>query len=482
MERREDAVNTWSQMIAGRDPDARAVVDHNGAWTVAELHRRAAGAADWLDAEGFEPGRPAPGLLGTTKDAVALLLAGAATERPLSPLGPRLTAPEIASCLTGLGADRLVTAPAYRQAAEGVAALVGCEVVELPSVPASDRPLPTPDADATAFILHTSGTSGVPKAAWARQDRMAARARVNSGLLELGPTSVYTTASPFHHIAGLGMLAVALASESAVASFPEFSIDAWRELSGLGVTHALVVPTMLEMLLAAGALDIGTLRLLAYGGAPMHPDTLRRTLAELPDVRFLQIYGQTEGSPICFLGPEAHQQAAAGRVELLRSVGRPAPGVTLEVQEPDEAREGEIRARAAHFFRTAEDGWLHTGDLGRIDEDGYVYLLGRRGDMIIRGGENVHPVEVEQVLAQHPRIREVAVLGIPDRRLGQTVHAVVVPADRAAPPSEDELRAHVRAQLSGFKTPSSWSFVDALPRNQQGKLLRRVLVEQFPGA
>ena len=108
--------------------------------------------------------------------------------------------------------------------------------------------------------------------------------------------------------------------------------------------------------------------------------------------------------------------------------------------------------------------------------------MGRRGDMIIRGGENVHPVEVEQVIAQHPGVREVAVVGVPDQRLGQTVHAVVVPADPAIPPSQEELRAHVRAQLAPFKTPASWSFVDSLPRNQQGKLLRRVLVEQYTGA
>jgi acyl-CoA synthetase (AMP-forming)/AMP-acid ligase II len=469
-------------MVAARDPDAGAVVDHDGAWSVAELHRRAAGAADWLDAAGFPAGRPVPALLGTTRDAFALLIAGAATDRPLAPLGPRLTAAEIASCLAGLGADRLVTAQAYREVADRAAALAGCKVQELPALPASDRSLPRPAAGATAFVLHTSGTSGVPKAVWARQDRMAARARVNTELVELGPTTVFTTASPFHHIAGLGLLAVALASESAVACFPEFSIEAWQGLKALGVTHALVVPTMVEMLLAADAIDIGTLRLLMYGGAPMHPETLRRTLATLPEVRFLQLFGQTEGSPICFLGPEAHQQAADGRVELLRSVGRPAPGVTLQVHEPDEAGEGEIWARADHFFRTEEDGWLHSGDLGRIDEDGYVYLMGRRGDMIIRGGENVHPLEVEQVIAQHPGVREVAVLGVPDRRLGQTVHAVVVATDPDALPSEDELRAHVRAQLASFKTPSGWSFVDALPRNQQGKLLRRVLVEQYPDA
>src|SRR3954454_14829256 len=131
-------------MVAARDPDAPAVVDLDGAWSVAELHRRAAGASDWLDAAGFVPGRPVPALLGTTKDAFALLVGGAATDRPLAPLGPRLTAPEIASCLTGLGADRLVASSANREVAERAAALAGCEVAEVPTLPASDRSLPNP--------------------------------------------------------------------------------------------------------------------------------------------------------------------------------------------------------------------------------------------------------------------------------------------------------------------------------------------------
>jgi acyl-CoA synthetase (AMP-forming)/AMP-acid ligase II len=166
---------------------------------------------------------------------------------------------------------------------------------------------------------------------------------------------------------------------------------------------------------------------------------------------------------------------------LLLSVGCAAPGVELRVAEGDRAGVGEILARADHFFQLDAEGWLHSGDLGRIADDGYVYLAGRRGDMIIRGGENVHPLEVEAVIAAHPRVAEAAVVGVPDRRLGQVVAAYVVAADGGAPPPAEELRAFARTQLSGFKVPVEWHFVAELPRNANGKLLRGRLAEARAG-
>ena len=132
-------------------------------------------------------------------------------------------------------------------------------------------------------------------------------------------------------------------------------------------------------------------------------------------------------------------------------------------------------ARADHLFAAGEDGWLRTGDLGRLDDDGYLYLVGRRGDMIIRGGENVYPLEVENRLLEHPRIADAAVIGVPDRLLGEVIKAFVVPADPADPPVAEELRAFARAALAGFKVPALWEFVPSLPRNATGKLLRRQL-------
>jgi acyl-CoA synthetase (AMP-forming)/AMP-acid ligase II len=162
-------------------------------------------------------------------------------------------------------------------------------------------------------------------------------------------------------------------------------------------------------------------------------------------------------------------------------VGRPAPGVELRVRDAGPDGIGEIHARADHFFRIDTEGWLHSGDLGRVAPDGYLYLYGRGSDMIIRGGENVHPLEVETVLAAHPGIADVAVTGAPDERLGQTVVAFVVPADPGAPPEPAALRAHVRDRLSGFKVPVRWWVVDDLPRNANGKVVRRLLREPGQG-
>jgi len=302
------------------------------------------------------------------------------------------------------------------------------------------------------------------------------RCEVNRRLCGFEPGCRYATASPFHHIAGLGNHAVALAAGAAVVPMPRFTVDAWRGLAAMGVTHGLTVPTMLAMLLDAGALPLPTLRTLQYGAASIHPDLLARTMAALPDVGLVNLFGQTEGSPITCLGPADHR-AAAGRPHLLRSVGRAAPGVELRIVDPDEHGIGEVWARAPHFNRADDaEGWLHTGDLGRVDVDGYLFLAGRAGDKIVRGGENVHPLEVERVLSEHPGVADAAVIGVPDPHWGEVVKAFVVPVDPGRPPGVEDMRTFARAQLAGFKVPTVWEVVPDLPRNAAGKVLRRDLV------
>jgi acyl-CoA synthetase (AMP-forming)/AMP-acid ligase II len=329
------------------------------------------------------------------------------------------------------------------------------------------------------MILHTSGTTGSPKAVYYRHARLVRRVDVNARLQQFERGSVFATASPFHHIAGIGNIAVALGAGASVVSMPKFSVDNWRALADVGVTHALAVPTMVELLLREQALALPSLHVLQYGAAPIHPDTLRRAMAALPGVDFLNLYGQTEGSPITCLSPEDHRSAADGREWLLRSVGRAAPGVELRIEGADARGVGEVTARAEHLFMSSDDGWLRTGDIGRLDDDGYLYLIGRRGDKIIRGGENVYPVEVENVLAEHPGVAEVAVVGVPDQVLGELVMAFVVAEDPAQPPDPEELKAFARRSLAGYKVPYLWAFVTELPRNATGKLLRRQLL--IPG-
>ncbi|WP_406443160.1 acyl--CoA ligase [Streptomyces sp. NBC_00631] len=476
---RTEQAATWTAMVSRAYDHTRPAVRFGDlTWTGRELLDRAAGAADWLDVLGPEPGVPVPALVATSADALALVVGGAGSGHPLAPLGVRMTAHEIAAVVKQMPAQVVVAQPEFNDLAGQVARLSGRRVALVPELSSATRTL-VARPDELAAVLHTSGTTGLPKPVPMTQRRLAARARVNGHLCGLDPDSFYGGSAPFHHIAGLGNIAVALAAGALITGLPRFTVEGWTLLRELGTTHTSMVPAMLETLLAAGEARHETLRTLQYGGAPVRPGTLRRTYEAMPGVRMLNMFGQTEGSPISVLTPEDHREAVAGRTELLRSVGRPAPGVEVRVADAGPDGIGEIHARAGHFFRTDAEGWLHSGDLGRITEDGYLYLLGRRTDMIIRGGENVHPLEVETVLAAHPGVADAAVAGVPDERLGQTVVAFVVPADPDAPPPPAALRSHMRARLSGFKVPVRWWFVDDLPRNANGKVVRRRLREPY---
>ena len=470
----------WTATVTRAYDHARPAVRFGGlVWSGRQLLDRAAGAADWLDTLGPAPGEPVPALVATSADALALVVGGAGSGHPLAPLGVRMAPREIAAVVRALGAPLVVAQAEFAPLGDQVAELTGSRLAIMPELPVSTRELAAAP-EAVATVLHTSGTTGAPKAVPMAQWRLAARARVNGALCELDADSFYGGSSPFHHISGLGNIAVALAAGATITGLPRFTVEGWGVLRELGTTHTSMVPSMLEMLLAAGQAHHPRLRVLQYGGAPVRPETLLRTYAELPGVRMLNMFGQTEGSPLSVLTAEDHRDAVAGRPDLLLSVGRAAPGVELRISGAGPDGVGEVHGRGDHLFQVDDEGWLHSGDLGRVAEDGYVYLSGRRSDMIIRGGENVHPLEVEAVLAAHPGVAEAAVVGVPDDRLGQAVVAFVVPADRAAPPDPDALRAYARGRLSGFKVPARWVFVDDLPRNQNGKVLRRRLREPTP--
>lgn len=464
---------TWTAQVLARPADALAVVTDDTTWTTADLLGRAGAAAAWLDAIGAPPGRPVPALLWASPGALALVLAGAATGRPVAPVNPLLTAGELVACIGSADGVVLVADPAAVDAAEGAALQLVLPVHELPGFEAG----PTITAergsrDDVAVVLHTSGTAGVPKRVDVRHAPLAARTAVIADVLDLGPGDRYVTAKGIHHIGGLGLTLAALAAGAAVVPLGRYSPAAWAGLATLGdlaPTHGSVVPTMIEDMLGAGTLRLPSMRVLQYGGAPIRRETLAALLAQEPDLGVVELYGQTEGSPLAVLRPDDHRRAAADRPHLLTAAGRPVPGAELRIVD------GEVWARAAHLFRPGPDGWLRTGDLGRIDEDGYLYLTGRAGDVIVRGGENVHPLEVEGVLAGHPAIADVAVAGVPDDRLGQTVGAWIVPAGDGHGVDEVELRAWARERLAGFKVPTVWHVVDAIPRNANGKVLRRSL-------
>jgi acyl-CoA synthetase (AMP-forming)/AMP-acid ligase II len=465
-------MSTWvSMVVASQAESPRALIAGEQVWSGRDLLRRASGCVDWLAAR-VPDGTVIPALLETSGDALALTLAGAAASRPLAPLGTRFTIRELASCVERLESPVVLCAPEFAELGRNVAAATGRSPLVTADLPDSEVPIPSPAPSDIAFVLHTSGTTGAPKAVPYRHDRFARRIAINAELLALAPGAVFATGSPYHHIAAIGNIAVSAAVGAAVVAMPRFTAEAWRALDPLGVTHALAVPTMVEMLMRERALRLPSLQVLQYGAAPMPPDTLRRAMKELPGVEFVTLFGQTEGTPITCLSFDDHCRAAAGAEYLLQSVGRAVTGLELRIDDADGNGVGEVVARADHLFLPGPDGWLHTGDLGRLDVEGYLYLVGRRGDKIIRGGENIYPLEIENVLSEHPGVVEAAVVGVPDELYGETVMAFVVPTDPGAPPAAEVLRAFARRSLAGFKVPTEWIYVSALPRNSNGKLLR----------
>jgi long-chain acyl-CoA synthetase len=299
------------------------------------------------------------------------------------------------------------------------------------------------------------------------------------------------------HLADLGYCWTMLLVGGAHAFLPQWSPAAF--LATVERTHAtftLLAPAMIGALVRApelGRHDLSSLRRLMYGGAPITEDTLRRALATLP-CELWQGYGQTEAThTICTLTASDHRRAPE-HPQLLRSCGRPIIGVHVRVVDAGErpvapGATGEIIVRAPTVMRgywnrpeetaeTLRGGWLRTGDLATVDDAGYLYLLDRKKDMIITGGENVYSAEVENVLAAHPAVLESAVIAVPDDIWGERVHAIVVLApDRSA--SEAELVAHCRRFIGGYKLPRSFEFRAALPRTSAGKIPKSVLREPY---
>jgi acyl-CoA synthetase (AMP-forming)/AMP-acid ligase II len=473
----DPGATTWNERFLAQwaGADRPAVVTPDQAWSGRELVERAIGAAGLLT-ELVDVGSPVPALIDGSPTAIALAAGGALAARPLAPIGTRLPPDDLAAVVRGLRATVVVASSAHADRAASVAAATGAAVVVVDEVAASpDAPPASVGPDAGVAVLHTSGTTGAPVPVVARQRAIAARVDVYQQVMPLGPGDRFCSFSGFHHTTGITMSLHALAVGAAVLPVARFTLDAWRDAGGLSATHVLLVPTMLDLLLDAGALGEVDPRVVLYGAAPIEPAVLEAAMAVRPQAAFLQIFGQTEVSPITALTPDDHRRAVAGEPALLATVGRAVPGVEVQVTAPDSDGVGELVVRAPHAFTVGAAEARAVGDLARIDADGYVTLLGRVGDRIVWAGENIHPAEVEAAIASHPAVREVAVVGVPDRRYGEVVRAVVVLADPAARPTDDQLTAHATARLARFKVPTEWVVVDVLPRNANGKVLRRLL-------
>ena len=357
-----------------------------------------------------------------------------------------------------------------------------------------------------AVILFTSGSSGSPKAAVLTHDNLCSYVMDTVEFAGAGEDEGLLLAAPPFHIAGVAAVLTSVYSGRRILPLPAFTPEAWLEKARTGgVTHAFVVPTMLARIVqcmdADPGLSVPTLRAISYGGARMAAPVLERALELFPEAQFVNAYGLTEtSSTIAVLGPEEHREAlASGDPEVRRrlaSVGRPLPGVEIAIVSDSGAAvevgtRGFIRVRGAQvggrYLDSAssldDGGWLVTGDVGSIDGSGYLYVEGRADDVIIRGGENLSPSEIEDTLLRHPGVAAVAVVGVPDAEWGESVAAAVVltPTLAGRPEDEisDELAGWVRGHLGSLKTPGRYVICDDLPLTGSGKVLRRVVRDRL---
>jgi acyl-CoA synthetase (AMP-forming)/AMP-acid ligase II len=465
---------------------------------------RAAGAARDLVAE---TGVARVALLDESSPALPIALFGSAWAGvPFAPLNYRLTGGELERLLERVAPALLVTDAARAAELAGREGITAVDReaflarVARAAVPA-ERPEWPMDPEGIAVLLFTSGTTGAPKAAVLRHQHLVSYIL---GSVEFGSAAeedATLVAVPPYHVAGIAAIASSVYAGRRIVQLPHFDAGAWlRVAREERVSHAFVVPTMLARIVDAleGAQGAGTpaLRAVSYGGGKMPLPVIERAMRLFPDTDFTNAYGLTEtSSTIALLGPEDHRAAAASPDPAVRrrlaSVGRPLPSVELEIRD-EEGRPaapgttGEIHVRGAQVAgeyleqgsRLDAGGWFPTRDAGFLDEEGYLFLEGRIDDVIVRGGENLSPGEIEDALIAHPAVVEVAVVGVPDEQWGEAVAAAVVLREGAAA-SEAELRQWVKERLRSSRTPDRIAFFEELPFNEMGKLLRRVVRERL---
>ena len=468
---------------AATSPRRPAIIAEDGSTTTfAEFDRQIAGAAAWIAAR-TRPGDRVAVIADNSPDYARLYYAVPRSGRILVLINQRLAAAEQRAQLDTVGPALMLGDPGYLAALGNHPAMPfdDPQWLGVHDVPPLTTAVPQPD-DA-AWLLFTSGSTGVPKGVvhTHRSITAAVRGTVTGRSVRSG--GVYMLPFPMCHIAGYNMLVQHAVASTVlpVATFRPATFAA--TVNAHRVTSCSLAPTMLHSLLAYlddTEIALPSLRDIAYGSSTIPADLLRRALDRL-DVGFHQGYGMTEtGGNITFLGPDEHRAGAAGDTTVLATAGRPHADVQIRIGEGGEilVRGEQVTARYWPDRPATEDGWLHTGDVGRIDDAGRLVVFDRLKDIIITGGENVSSREVEDVLSGHPAVDQVAVVGVPDEYWGEAVCAVVVPR-AGARPDPDELIGHVRARLTAFKRPRHVVFVTELPLTTNGKVAKQVLREQL---
>ncbi|MFT7222213.1 MAG: long-chain acyl-CoA synthetase [Candidatus Azotimanducaceae bacterium] len=488
------------QMAAEACPDRRALTHHGEHYTYAQLFGAAKRAAFHFSTSNCK----FVSLLDTSSPASPIALMGAAIAGiPYVPLNYRLSQEQIVPLFDRISPAYLISGKrteAYdfdgwvvQDSADFLNDVLTGEEIEVTW---------NEDPAAVAVQLFTSGTTGIPKAALLRHEHMVSYILGSVEFMGALEDEAALVSVPPYHIAGISAAMSNIYACRHVVQLPDFDAAQWlRLVAEENVTSAFVVPTMLTRIIeeidttGLNPEAFSSLRSLAYGGGKMPVPVIERALKLFPGVNFTNAYGLTEtSSTIALLDPDDHRAAIdhddAAIHARLGSVGKPLPSVEIEVRDEDGKQlrpfeSGEIYVRGPQVSGEYDgrsvldnEGWFPTRDAGYLDDHGYLFLSGRADDVIVRGGENISPGEIEDLLHQHSAVTDTAAVGIPSEEWGEVVALAVVIAP-AQSITEDEIRSHIREHLRSSRVPAVIHFTSELPYNETGKLLRRVVREWF---
>ena len=507
--------NTFIDIVANQArtrPQALAYRCGDRRWTYADIQADTNRLANAMAAMGIGPGDRVAALTKYHVQSLLLTLAAAKLGAVAMPVNWRLAPAEVRYIVDHGGAKLMMAdraflplvdragMPSIRQVLVTDGAHDGLPGFDDWFAGASPQMTPVPAKPEDPLLqLYSSGTTGLPKGVVLSHAGLIFNCQLGTGVWHVDESAVVGNALPTFHIAGANMGLFPLYAGAAGSSYPDFDPAGFIDAIGQhGITHTFVVPAMILFMLQSPRIKDGnfqTLKLMSYGGSPISDRVLTDAMAAF-GCGFMQVYGLTEiAGSATFLMPEDHQTSGP-KAKLLRSAGRPVPGARVRVVDPGtlqdlpDGQTGEVliespgnmigywrnpEATAAAFpeGRNANGGWFRSGDGGYL-QDGYVFINDRIKDMIISGGENIYPAEIENLLMQHPAVADGAVIGVPDDKWGESVKACVVlrPGMQA---SGAEIIGWMRERLAHFKCPKSVDFVDTLPRNPSGKLLKRIL-------
>lgn len=486
------------------------------ALTYRDLDERANAVAHGLVERGVEPQDRVALLMSNSLEYVVADLAIIKAGATKLPLNDMLTADEFEYMLADSRTETVICGPDFVDTLaaldtslehletrvgvrDGASLPDGFEAFDVLDGAETDPPDVVPEPEYISGHFYTGGTTGKPKGVQHTQESLAMNQFAHIAELGISGDETMLLMTPLPHSAGVFLWAGLLTGATAIIHpgfEPDVALDA---IEAHDVTWTFMVPTMIYRVLDHPELDdrdVSSLQSLIYGAAPMTPARLRDGLDEFGAV-FQQFYGQTEvPNLITTLGKTEHRLAVEqGHEEWLSSAGQPCLMADVKIVDPETGEDlpigeaGEILATAPYVMleyferpeataETVTDGWVHTGDVGRIDEHGYVYLLDRKSDMIITGGMNVYSTNVEEILDEHPQVKEVAVIGIPDDDWGEAVMAVVVPHDEGAV-SEADIQAFADERLADYKQPKQVKFVDEIPKTPYGKMDKNALRDPY---